>query len=50
MTSCSGLVETLNRHAEIQRLMKERDIAKTELECYRLTKEIYDFLERVNKK
>jgi len=46
MSSCSGLVDVLNRRAEIEQLMKQRDIAKTELECYRLAKEIYDYLKK----
>lgn len=44
--SCSGLVEVLEKRAEIQRLIKRRDIAKVEVECYRLVLEIYDFLEK----
>lgn len=45
MSSCSGFRVMLERRAEILRLMKERDRLKTE-ECYRLAREIYDYLEK----
>lgn len=44
--SCNGLIEVISRKLELEQLERERQRVKTELECYRLAREIYDFLDK----